>query len=57
MTTANPQPATIATEIDTLVLRQAAAFRPTPAALADLQSRIREQHTIKDRAQAQFCGD
>mgnify|MGYP006265644395 CR=1 FL=1 len=41
--------AAIATQIDALVLRLAADFRPTPAALANLQSRIREQHEIKLR--------
>ena len=36
--------AAIAAEIDALILRHVAAFRPPPAAAADLQLRIRQQH-------------
>jgi hypothetical protein len=39
--------AAVASEIDAIILRQAANFRPPPSALADLQRRVRNQHRIK----------
>ena len=37
----------VASEIDAIILRLAARFRPPPSALADLQRRVRDQHRMK----------
>ena len=42
----------VASEIDAIILRLAARFRPPPSALADLQRRVRDQHRIKLSAAA-----
>lgn len=39
--------AAVASEIDAIILRQAANFHPPPSALADLQRRVRDQHRVK----------